>query len=39
MFANWANGKHTECNKNNYIRLKILSHPYNLIDRSILCNV
>ena len=34
ILANWPNDKHITCN----IPVKILSHPYVLVDRSILCN-
>ena len=36
--ANWPNDKHIICNINNDIPVKILSHPYVLVNRSILCN-
>ena len=38
MLANWPNDKHIICNINNDIPVKILSHPYVLVNRSILCN-
>ena len=38
ILANWPNDKHITCNINNDIPVKILSHPYVLVDRSILCN-
>ena len=37
ILANWPNGKHI-CNINNDIPVKIPSHPYVFINRSILCN-
>ena len=36
--ANWPNDKHIICNINNDIAVKIPSHPYVLVNRSILCN-
>ena len=38
MLANWPNDKHIICNINNDIPVKIPSHPYVLVNRSILCN-
>ena len=38
ILANWPNDKHIICNINNNIPVKIPSHPYVLVDRSILCN-
>ena len=38
ILANWLNGKHIICNINNDIPVKILSHPYVLVNRSVLCN-
>ena len=38
ILANWPNDKHIICNINNDIPVKILSHPYVLVDRGILCN-
>ena len=38
ILANWPNDKHIICNINNDIPVKIPSHPYVLVDRSILCN-
>ena len=38
ILANWLNDKHIICNINNDIPVKIPSHPYVLVDRSILCN-
>ena len=35
--ANWPNHKHLICNVNN-IPIKIPSHPYILVNRSVLCN-
>ena len=36
--ANWLNNKHIICNINNNIPIKIPSHPYVLVNRSVLCN-
>ena len=38
VLANWLNDKHTICNVNNDIPVKIPSHPYVLVNRSVLCN-
>ena len=38
VLANWPNDKHIICNVNNDIPVKIPSHPYVLVNRSILCN-
>ena len=38
VLANWPNDKHVICNVNNNIPVKIPSHPYVLINRSVLCN-
>ena len=38
ILANWPNDKHTICNINNNIPVKIPSHPYVLVNRSVLCN-
>ena len=38
ILANWPNDKHIICNINNDIPVKIPSHPYDLVNRSILCN-
>ena len=38
MLANWSNDKHIICNFNNDIPAKIPSHPYVLVNRSVLCN-
>ena len=38
VLANWSNDKHIICNINNNIPIKILSHSYVLVNRSILCN-
>ena len=38
VLANWPNDKHIICNINNDIPVKIPSHPYILINRSVLCN-
>ena len=38
ILANWPNHKHIICNTDNDIPVKIPSHPYVLINRSVLCN-
>ena len=38
ILANWPNHKHIICNINNDIPVKIPSHPYVLVNRSILCD-
>ena len=38
ILANWPIDKHIICNINNDIPVKIPSHPYVLVNRSILCN-
>ena len=38
ILENWPNNKHIICNINNNIPIKIPSHPYELVNRSILCN-
>ena len=38
ILANWPDDKHTICTINNDIPIKILSHPYVLVNRSVLCN-
>ena len=38
ILANWPNDKHIICNINNDIPIEIPSHPYVLVNRSILCN-
>ena len=38
ILANWPNDKHIICTINNDIPIKISSHPYVLINRSVLCN-
>ena len=38
ILANWPNNKHIICNVNNDIPFKIPSHPYVLVNRSVLCN-
>ena len=38
VLANWPNDKHIICNINKDIPIKIPSHPYVLVNRSILCN-
>ena len=36
--ANWPSDKHIKCNINNDIPVRISSHPYVLVNRSVLCN-
>ena len=38
ILTNWPNDKHIICNINNDIPVKIPSHPYVLVNRSVLCN-
>ena len=38
ILAKWPNDKHIICNINNDIPVRIPSHPYVLINRSVLCN-
>ena len=38
VLANWPNDKHIICNINNDIPTRIPSHPYVLVNRSVLCN-
>ena len=38
ILANWPNDKHIICTTNNDIPVKILSHPYVLVNGSVLCN-
>ena len=38
VLANWPNDKHMICNINNDIPIKIPSHLYIMVNRSILCN-
>ena len=38
ILANWLDDKHIICNVNIDIPVKIPSHPYVLVNRSILCN-
>ena len=38
ILANWPNEKHIICNTNNDIPVKIPSHSYVLVNRSVLCN-
>ena len=38
ILATWPNDNHIICNINNDIPVKIPSHPYVLVNRSILCN-
>ena len=37
ILANWSNHKHIICTINNDIPIKIPSHPYVLVNRSVLC--
>ena len=38
ILENWPNNKHIICNISNNIPIKISSHPYMLVNRSLLCN-
>ena len=38
ILANWTKNKHIICNINNDIPIKIPSHSYVLVNRSVLCN-
>ena len=38
ILANWPNDKHIICSINNDIPVRILSHLYVLVNRSVLCN-
>ena len=38
ILVNWPNDKHIICNINSDMPVKILSHPYVLVNRSVLCN-
>ena len=38
VLANWPNDKHIICNTNNDNPVKIPSHPYVLVNRTVLCN-
>ena len=38
ILASWPNDKHIICYINNDIPAKIPSHPYALVNRSVLCN-
>ena len=38
ILANWPNDQHIICTINNDIPVKIPSHPYVLVNRSVLCN-
>ena len=38
VLVNWPNDKHIICNISNDIPVKIPSHPYVLVNRSVLCN-
>ena len=38
ILVNWPNDKHIICNVNNDLPIKILSHSYMLVNRSVLCN-
>ena len=37
ILANWPNDKHIICNINNDIPVRMSSHPYILVNRSVLC--
>ena len=38
VLANWPNDKHIICTINNNLPIEIPSHPYILVNRSVLCN-
>ena len=38
ILENWPDDKHIICSVNNDIPVKIPSHPYVLVNRSVLCN-
>ena len=38
ILANWPTNKHIICSINNDIPIEIMSHPYVLVNRSVLCN-
>ena len=38
VLANWLNDKHIICNINNDIPIRIPSHPYVLVNRSVVCH-
>ena len=38
ILANWLNDKHIICTINNDIPIKVPSHPYILVNRTVLCN-
>ena len=38
ILANWLKNKHIICSINNDVLIEIPSHPYVLVNRSILCN-
>ena len=38
ILANWPNNKHIICTLNNDILIEIPSHPYVLVNKSVLCN-
>ena len=38
ILANWPTNKHIICSINNNILIEIPSHPYVLVNRSVLCN-
>ena len=38
ILANWPKTKHIKCSVNNDIPIKIPSHPYVFVNRSVLCN-
>ena len=38
ILANWPDDEHITCNVSNDIPVKIQSHPYMFVNRSVLCN-
>ena len=38
ILINWPNNKHIICTINNDLPIKVPSHPYILVNRSVLCN-
>ena len=38
IIVNWSNDKHLICTINNDTPIEIPSHPYVLVNRSVLCN-
>ena len=38
ILVNWPTDKHITCSINNDIPIEILSHPYVLVNRNVLCN-